>query len=823
MRARLVEIACLCTLILACTDDEEKSSAGPPLPASDEVEIRYTENGVPHIRAANWESAAFGAGFAFSRDHICTLADQIVKVRGERARYFGAGANDEHVDSDFAFLHLHYAADAATHFGALDPELSGMLDAYADGVNRYLEQVGPSGLPSPCRNADWVQPISGVDILAYYLQLGGQASGRALANRLPTAQPPSSKGVDLRWDELGPDIAEAFRRELPDFRNPGYGSNGWGLGSEMTETGRGALLSNTHFPSEGELQWWEMHIDVADTDDVRGVNAYGASLMGVFPLNMGFNEHVAWTHTVSGSPRLTGYLLELDPVAPTTYRYGDEWREMTSEEYTIEVLGEDRTLETRSRTLWRTHYGPMLDIQPLGWTSTIGITYRDANEVNLRMLPQWLEMNRAQSLDEFAETFIDIGGIPWVHTLAADAEGEVFYIDAGSVPNVSAEAYAGYQRLLEDDAIVQAAESIGFVLLDGSDPLYEWVESDESRPGLVPGDESPTLRRTDFVANSNDSHWATNPRGPLEGFHPLFGGEREAFRLPRTRMGLTMLTEQPSPYAGDDGWSMDDILDAATSGRAVLAETLLEQVIGRCAAFGTEYTFEVDGEEMTVDPQAEICEVLAGWDGVLLLESSGAALWRQAFAGEAFDDSDVLDAGVIFEVPFDPDSPVSTPSGLVDSPETNERLLDAFARAARTLEGVGIDPSAALGDVQFQRMHTGDFPRVGGIEREGAFAIADWRGNGTMLERVERAEVVDDRSGLTAEGWPVNAGNSWVMAMEFTDDGPRGLALMTYGQSEDPESPNYSDQAARYSDLDWRPLVYKWEELQDIEPLVLTR
>jgi acyl-homoserine-lactone acylase len=120
-------------------------------------------------------------------------------------------------------------------------------------------------------------------------------------------------------------------------------------------------------------------------------------------------------------------------------------------------------------------------------------------------------------------------------------------------------------------------------------------------------------------------------------------------------------------------------------------------------------------------------------------------------------------------------------------------------------------------------MQTGDFPRVGGLEREGAFAIADWRGNGTMLERVERAEVVDERSELTEEGWPVNGGNSWVMAMEFTDDGPRGSALMTYGQSEDPESPHYSDQAARYSDLDWRSIVFRFEELEGIEPLVLTR
>ena len=365
-------------MLVAC-DDETKSDSAD-LPAPGEVEIRYTEHGIPHIRAANWESAAFGAGYAFSRDHICTLADQMTKVRGERARFFGPGADDEHINSDFAYLHLHFVEDAEANFGSLEPELRDMLTAYADGVNRYLEEVGPTGLPTPCRNGAWVRPLTGVDMLAYYLQLGGRGSSVALAGFIPTAVPPSSKGLDASWQELPEGTAEAFAASLPNFREPGLGSNGWALGSEMTETGRGALLSNTHFPAEGELQWWEMHIDVADTDAVPGANVYGASLMGVFPLNMGFNEHVAWTHTVSTSPRLIGYRLELDPTQPTRYRYDGEWREMTSQEYTIDVLQADGTTAPQSRTLWRTHYGPMVDIQPLGWSSTIGITYRDANE-----------------------------------------------------------------------------------------------------------------------------------------------------------------------------------------------------------------------------------------------------------------------------------------------------------------------------------------------------------------------------------------------------------------------------------------------------------
>ncbi|HEX8701445.1 MAG TPA: penicillin acylase family protein [Myxococcaceae bacterium] len=54
-------------------------------------ELRYTDYAVAHIRADDFGSAGFGQGYAVAREHACTLVDQLVKVRGERSRYLGAG------------------------------------------------------------------------------------------------------------------------------------------------------------------------------------------------------------------------------------------------------------------------------------------------------------------------------------------------------------------------------------------------------------------------------------------------------------------------------------------------------------------------------------------------------------------------------------------------------------------------------------------------------------------------------------------------------------------------------------------------------------
>src|SRR5262245_54688377 len=56
-----------------------------------DVEIRWTTYGIPHVKANDIASAAYGYGYAFARDNICLMAEEFDKVNGERALHFGAG------------------------------------------------------------------------------------------------------------------------------------------------------------------------------------------------------------------------------------------------------------------------------------------------------------------------------------------------------------------------------------------------------------------------------------------------------------------------------------------------------------------------------------------------------------------------------------------------------------------------------------------------------------------------------------------------------------------------------------------------------------
>ena len=92
-----------------------------------QAHIRRTSYGIPHIEAKDLGSLGFGDGYAQAEDHLCSIADQVVRVRGERARYFGAGQSNEHLNSDITMKGLDLEGDAAKEVAKMSAEVRQML------------------------------------------------------------------------------------------------------------------------------------------------------------------------------------------------------------------------------------------------------------------------------------------------------------------------------------------------------------------------------------------------------------------------------------------------------------------------------------------------------------------------------------------------------------------------------------------------------------------------------------------------------------------------------------------------------------------------
>jgi len=798
--SRILVLLLFVTILAACDgDNNSNNEKGELEPGTDySAIIERTEYGTAHITADDWGSLGFGQGYAFAQDRFCVLADQILKVRSQRARYFGPGEDNEHVYSDFAYLALGVIEKAESSLSQLSGEGREMLKGYVAGFNHFLVETGVDGLPGECAGSDWVSELDEVSLMAYYLDVAMLAGSRNFLEAIADAAPPSAQ-----VQASSPDFGK--RKEF------GGASNGIALGGDMTVNGRGLLLSNTHLPWEGELRYHEVHLTLPGELDVAGV-----TLSGVMGTLIGFNDSMAWTHTTSPSNQFVIYTLDLVPDNPTRYYFGEEERDMLSNTYSIDVLQDDGTLLETSRTLYSSHYGPMLNPSAFGlsWSGSTAYSLFDINASNSTLTDTFRNMAQAKSVDELRKVFETVGGVPWNHTMATDSDGEVLYADTTLVPNFSDAGEAAFNALLTSEGFnfTKLAFGAGVVVVDGSDPLFS-IEEDPAATlaGAIPFNEAPKLlEHRDFVANSNDSYWLSNPEVPLTGYSLRYG-DVEAPRTLRTRMGLTQLMES-------DKLTRTSLEQLLFANRSYTAEIWRDDFVSYCS--GYEQAVSSDGR--TIDIR-EACSLLANWDGRYNLNSIGAVFFREVTA--RVDPQGRLGGADVFEVAFDANDPVATPRGLTE--EGKAQLLVDLADAVIRLEDVGIQLDSPLGDNQFGLQGDQRFALHGGQGgREGAFNIVSYSSGGalnsSLLDRTPRSEVINPITRLTTEGYLVNFGASFIMAVEFTEEGPVADAILTYSQSDDPDSPHFSDQMSLYSSKTWRPLAFTREQIESDPMLTST-
>jgi acyl-homoserine-lactone acylase len=749
--------------------------------------IRETSYGIPRILADDWGDLGYGYGYALASQQICTIADAYVTVDAQRSRYFGTdgswtfhgnGFTFNNLDSDFFFQKV---IDDRTIPKLLKlkpprgprPQIIRAVRGYVAGYNRYLRQTGVANLPDPrCRGAKWVHPITSKDVLRRFYALGMLASQGVAIDGIAQAAPPTPpilpKGETAAPPALSPGQVEKLGRRL----HPDIGSNAIGLGKAGTRTGHGMLLGNPHFPWVGSERFFEAQLTIPGK-----INVSGASLIGVPVINIGHTRHLAWSHTVSTAYRFTPYQETLVPGSPTTYLYGGGVKQMKSEDVTVKVPGANGKLEKRTHTFYSTIHGPLISSLvgiPLPWTPVAAFTMADANADNFRYLNHFFDVNRAQSTKQLYGILKRDQGVPWVNTIAADSKGHAFYADISVVPHVTNDQAQSCNTVVGDATFA----ALGLPVLDGSRPACEWgSDPDSVVPGIFGPSSLPHLFRQDYVENSNDSYWLSNPEHPLEGFNRIIGDERAARSL-RTRLGLTMIRER---LAGSDGlagkgFTLGQLRKVAFGDRVYSGEIWRDELADYCESSPT-----MVGSSGPVDVSAA-CPVLRKWDLHANLRSRGDVLF-QRFATHLLGAVPVIGTPGIFTTSFDYTNPVDTPSGLNTA---NPLVGQALADAVTDLEGSNIPLRAPLRKYQYVVRNGVRIPIHGGPgDPNGVF-------NAINVHFVP------------GKGYPdVPHGSSFVMAASLKGRCPTVSEILTYSQSENPSSPHYDDQTRLFSRKRW--------------------
>ncbi len=774
--AALLPLATVVTSAPVAGAAQPATAPQAPRAVTFQATIDRTKHGIPHITADNFADLGFGSGYAAAETSICTLADTLLTGRGQRSRWFGPNkryndqvtleASNLQVDAFVADLHNRKIVEKLLADKNRGPgrQARHMVKGYTAGVNRYLADVGPRGVGDPeCRGAGYLKTKARPIDLWYGVYLANLlASSGVFVKEIVDASPPSPDDPGVPNPTASAVDRKALLTGLGRDPESPFGSNATAVGGDATTTGKGMLLGNPHFPWRGRYRFTQQHLTIPGKYDVAG-----ASLIGSPVVNIGWNKNVAWSHTVSTAYRFTPYEYRL--TGPTTYVTDAGPQELEPREVTVTVRRKDGSMDKVKEDVYRTAEGYVVDAPAilLPWSTTSVWAIRDANAEHLRTVDTFLEMGKARNVRDLLRKQDKAAGMPWVNTTAADRNGDVLYADHSVVPNVpdalAEECMTPTGRILDQLA--------GLPGLDGTRASCAWgTDEDASRSGVFGPGNLPFAIRRDWVANANDSYWLPNPDERLEGFAGIIGCEQCA-RTMRTRMVYRYVQDKLADGGKESPRSLrrHEHENRLMAGEVMRADGDLDAV---CDATG----------------ETEACEALKAWDGRSERSSRGTHIFEEFVAR--------LPAEGVWETPFSPDEPLTTPRDLNT---VNPQVIQAMSDAIASLRDRDIAFDARWGSLQ-----------VAGDRGAPAIGLGGGTGDSVGNANALASRLVKDNKDKYR---PITYGSSHIQAISFLPNGRVDTrTILTYGQSENPNSPWSKDQTRLFAQGKW--VHFPWTKAQ---------
>lgn len=614
-------------------------SSGPAGELADQVVVRRTAYGVPHIRAENLRAAGYAMGWVQVEDYGMDVVEGLIRARGEWSRHTGPGS----IDSD-AVSRRRYARAVET-YPLLSPDTRDVLEGFAAGVNRYVE-LHPGEFP------EWVRP----DFDDYTVHARGilGADVRSVRGFLDRLQHETGVAAVGASDEPG--IWARLAAASPE-PHPDVGSNVWALAPTRTASGHAILVRNPHL--SWDAGYYEAHVTVPGV-----LNFYGDfRLGGPFGIIGGFNERLGWA-TTNNDPDLDEiYAFDVDPERPDHYLLDGESAPIERETVTVEFRnGPGVGLETRE--FLTTPFGPVVH-------RANGKVYvlRTAYEGDFRRGEQFLRMMRASSLEEWKDA-MRIQAHPSSNLTYADADGNIFYVWNATI-SVLPHPSGG------DTAAVAVATTgeIGTRLVD-------W----DSLPQLLnpPGG---------YLRNENDEFHYTNLDAVFDpGDFPAHYPEPR-LRL-RSQHSLQLI-------ATDERLSLEEVVERKHSMRMLLADRVKDDLVAAVRATGPAGELAaaidlIDGWDNTVarDSRGGVLFKTWWWRYVALGDDAPGSPASSGFGATP---------GSLFQVPWSPERPLDTPRGLASPERAVEAFAWAVPEAERRYGGWNLPwgevHRARIGDV----------------------------------------------------------------------------------------------------------------------------
>lgn len=359
----------------------------------------YRDNyGVPHVYGKTDASVVFGLMYAQAEDNFWQLEEDHINKLGRASEIYG----QPRLVGDLMSRLFETNKKAQEEYKKLTPQIRALCDAYAAGLNYFLEK-NPNVKPRLIiRFEPWYPLITGAP------GTGGagvsQQEFRAFFKDLPMQQNqnnPANEGADL--DE---------------------GSNMWAVSAKKSASGNALLFINPHVGFFGGGQRYEAHLH-----SNQGLNISGFAMLGMPYIWTGHNEVLGWSHTNTAADSTDLYLETFDnPNDSLAYRVGDKYLKAT--EWSDEIVVDNQGVkETKKFTFRKTHRGPVVGIRD----GKFLVIKAASMEVGVKLFAQKWAMARARSLKEF-KAALNHRRLTGSNTIYADKQGNIYYLHGNAMP-----------------------------------------------------------------------------------------------------------------------------------------------------------------------------------------------------------------------------------------------------------------------------------------------------------------------------------------------------------------------------------------------------
>jgi penicillin amidase len=444
----VIGVALLATWFLVATRralpqiDGTIATAGLSAP----VNVVRDQHGVPHITASNLNDLFFAQGYVTAQDRLWQMDMLRRYAGGELAEVLGKKLVKS--DERQRTLMLRYAAELGLQ--TLTPEVRGYAEAYARGVNAYIDSHR-SRLPvefrvlryepRPWRVEDSMLLGVGLsDMLTEGLiehELGREKISARVGPELAADLYPNASGHDHPpIDEnqsltvYSDQTVSTELRKQPSLRAPPRsesnvetpllpGSNNWVISGAHTASGKPLLSNDMHLPHTIPNIWYEAHLHAGEYD------VAGVTLPGLPFIVVGHNERIAWGFTNLGPAVQDLYIETFN--SNGEYQTPDGWGKPQHRREVIHVKGgKDIELDVLV-----TRHGPIVSRLIPGESRQLAMKWTIYQPGTIGM--PLFDLNRARNWDEFRTALSHLGS-PGQNVVFADVDGHIGYHATGFAP-----------------------------------------------------------------------------------------------------------------------------------------------------------------------------------------------------------------------------------------------------------------------------------------------------------------------------------------------------------------------------------------------------